>query len=224
MPTTPRYAMAIDLERCTGCHACSVACKAEHEAPLGHFRTKVYYYDEGAYPQVRRWFLPVVCMQCAEAPCLKACPTESIQRGEDGVVRINTETCNGNGRCEEACPYGAIYVDPLRHVADKCDFCSNRLRFGMQPACVETCPSEALVFGDLNDDESRISRFKTKYAAELNVLKPASGAEPQVAYRGLKQDLERKVPAGRNHDPRSYEIETWSKLQARFDTGQEKPS
>lgn len=224
MPPAARYAMAIDLERCTGCHACSVACKAEHDVPLGHFRTKVYYYDEGAYPQVRRWFLPVVCMQCAEAPCLKACPTGSIHRGEDGVVRINTETCNGNARCEEACPYGAVYVDPLRHVADKCDFCSNRLQFGMQPACVETCPSEALVFGNLNDDESRISKFKTRYAAELAVLKPASGAEPQVAYRGLKRDLERKVPAGRNHDPRSYEIETWARLETRFDSGQEDPS
>ena len=221
MPKAPHYAMAIDLERCTGCHACSVACKAEHHVPLGRFRTKVYYYDEGTYPDVRRFFLPVVCMQCAEAPCLKACPTQSIERGEDGIVRINAETCNGNGRCEEACPYGAIYVDPLRHAADKCDFCSNRLRAGMAPACVETCPSEALVFGDLNDDESRISKFKTRHAAELDVLKPTSGAEPQVAYRGLKRELERKVPAGGNHDPRSYEIETWAKLEARFDPGPE---
>lgn len=221
MPKAPRYAMAIDLERCTGCHACSVACKAEHEVPLGRFRTKVYYYDEGTFPDVRRFFLPVVCMHCAEAPCLKACPTGSIHRGEDGIVRINAETCNGNGRCEEACPYGAIYVDPLRHTADKCDFCSNRLHAGMEPACVETCPSAALVFGDLNDAESRITKFKTQYAAELDVLKPASGAEPQVAYRGLKRELERKVPAGGNHDPRSYEIETWAKLEARFDPGPE---
>ena len=221
MPKAPRYAMAIDLERCTGCHACSVACKAEHEVPLGRFRTKVYYYDEGTFPDVRRFFLPVVCMHCAEAPCLKACPTGSIHRGEDGIVRINAETCNGNGRCEEACPYGAIYVDPLRHTADKCDFCSNRVHAGMEPACVETCPSAALVFGDLNDAESRITKFKTQYAAELDVLKPASGAEPQVAYRGLKRELERKVPAGGNHDPRSYEIETWAKLEARFDPGPE---
>src|SRR6185437_3908471 len=221
MPADPRYAMAIDLERCTGCHACSVACKAEHDVPLGNFRTKVYYYDEGAYPDVRRWFLPALCMQCVEAPCLKACPTNSIRRDEDGVVRINTQTCNGNGRCEGACPYGAIYVDPLRHVADKCDFCSHRLQAGMEPACVETCPSEALVFGDLNAPDSRISKFKARHAAELSVLKPESGAKPQVEYRGLKRELERKVPAGRNHDPRSYEIDSWSQLEASFDPERE---
>lgn len=221
MPTTTRYAMAIDLERCTGCHACSVACKAENDVPLGHFRTKVYYYDEGSYPRVRRWFLPVVCMQCADAPCLTACPTSSITRGEDGIVQINTQTCNGKGRCVEACPYGAIYVDPLRHAADKCDFCSHRLAAGMEPACVETCPSAALVFGDLGDANSRISKFKAKHAAELTVLKPEAGADPQVAYRGLNRELEGKIPSGRNHDPRSYEIETWARLQARFNPERE---
>ena len=222
MSKETRYAMAVDLERCTGCHACSVACKAENEVPLGHFRTKVYYYDEGRFPQVRRSFLPVVCLQCAEAPCLKACPTGSIERGNDGIVRINAQTCNGNGRCEDACPYGAIYVDPLRHIADTCDFCSHRLQAGMEPACVETCPSEALVFGDANDPESRVSRFQAKYAGELTVLKPDSQAEPQVRYRGLKRELEQKLPHGRNHDPRSYEIDTWATLKSEFGSPGEK--
>lgn len=217
MSETPRYAMALDLERCTGCHACSVACKVENRVPLGHFRTKVYYYDEGAFPRVRRHFLPVVCMQCAEAPCLQACPTRSISRGEDGIVHINTRTCTGNGACEGACPYGAIYVDPDRHVADKCDFCSHRLAVGMEPACVETCPGEVLVFGDLNDPESRISRFRAARGAELTVLKPEEGTKPQVEYRGLVRAMEAKVPHGRNHDPRSYEIETWATLRADFD-------
>jgi len=212
-----RYAMAFDLERCTGCHACSVACKVENHVPLGNFRTKVYYYDQGEFPRVRRHFLPVVCMQCEDAPCLKACPTQSISRGEDGVVRINTATCNGNGKCEHACPYGAIYVNPLTHTADKCDFCSHRLEAGMAPACVETCPGETIVFGDLNDPQSRISQFVAKQDDELAVLKPDEGAKPQVRYRGLVREMEGKIPKGRNHDPRSYEIETWDSLESAFD-------
>ncbi|HWB10581.1 MAG TPA: 4Fe-4S dicluster domain-containing protein [Pirellulales bacterium] len=210
------YLMAIDLERCTGCHACSVACKVENQVPLGNFRTKVYYYDEGRYPQVRRWFLPVVCMQCVDAPCLKACPTDSIHRDDDGIVRIDTDTCRAHGKCEEACPYGAIYVDPLRNVADKCDFCSHRLAVGMEPACVETCPSGALVFGNANDPESAVSRFRAKHQPELTVLKPDEATQPQVAYRGLRRDLAKKIPKGHNHDPRSYEIETWAELRAEF--------
>jgi tetrathionate reductase subunit B len=217
MPDTPHYAMAIDLERCTGCHACSVACKVENDVPLGHFRTKVYYYDQGQFPQVHRHFLPVLCMHCQDAPCLTACPTQSISRGEDGIVRINQATCTGNGRCAEACPYGAIYLDPEANVADKCDFCSHRLAVGMEPACVETCPGGTLIFGDLNDPNSPISRFHNRHRIELTVLKPEEHTRPQVQYRGLLRELERKVPRGRNHDPRSYEIETWATLQATFD-------
>lgn len=214
------YVMAFDLERCTGCHACSVACKVENDVPLGNFRTKVYYYDEGRYPTVRRHFLPTVCMQCKDAPCLQACPTKSISRGEDGIVRINPETCTGNGQCVEACPYGAIYVHPDTGQADKCDFCSHRLEVGMEPACVETCPGGTIIFGDVNDPNSPISRFRARFKQELTVLKPEENTEPAVQYRGLRREMEQKIPKGRNHDPRSYEIETWATLQATFDREQ----
>lgn len=213
----PRYAMAIDLERCTGCHACSVACKVENQVPLGNFRTKVYYHDRGRFPDVRRNFLPMMCMQCADAPCLRACPNKAIARGADGIVRVDPNTCRGNGACEDACPYGAIYVDPQRNLADKCDFCSNRLEAGMEPACVETCPGGTILFGDLNDPKSPVSQFHARHRLELTVLKPEEKTDPQVHYRGLDRELERKVPKGRNHDPRSYEIETWATLEASFD-------
>lgn len=216
MTAKPRYAMAFDLERCTGCHACSVACKTENDVPLGNFRTKVYYYDQGTFPQVHRHFLPMVCMQCEDAPCLDACPTKSISRGEDGIVRINVNTCKGNGPCVDACPYGAIYVDPLRNIADKCDFCSHRLEAGMAPACVETCPGGTILFGDVNDPGSPISKFTKRRKLELTVLKPEENTKPQVQYRGLMREMEKKIPKGRNHDPRSYEIETWATLQATF--------
>ncbi|MFN3651883.1 MAG: 4Fe-4S dicluster domain-containing protein [Armatimonadota bacterium] len=213
----PRWGMVLDVERCTGCHACSVACKVENDVPLGNFRTKVYYHDRGTFPQARRDFLPVVCMQCADAPCMKSCPTQSIVRLENGIVHINQETCQGFGKCEDACPYGAIYVDPQRNVADKCNFCEHRLEAGMEPACVETCPGEVFVFGDLNDPNSRISRFAAEHADELKVLKPGEKTQPQVRYRGHRREMERKVPKGRNHDPRSYEIQTWATLRPTFD-------
>lgn len=209
----PHWKMAVDVERCIGCHACSVACKVEHDVPLGVFRTKVYYYDEGRYPQVKRHFLPTLCMQCEDPPCLKVCPTEAIVRDPDGVVRIIEEKCDGIGLCERACPYGAIFA--AKDVgAVKCDFCSNRLAHGLQPACVETCPAEVLVFGDANDPASPVSRFLAKHGDTARGLKPEAGTKPAVLYRGQHPDIERKIAPGRNHVPESYELEYWASLDA----------
>ena len=80
--------MALNVERCIGCHACSVACKVENEVPLGRFRTKVYYYDHGKFPKVKRNFLPTLCMQCEDTPCLKSCTNNAIEMGKDGIVRV----------------------------------------------------------------------------------------------------------------------------------------
>jgi tetrathionate reductase subunit B len=198
------HQIAIDLQRCTGCHACEVACKTEHDVPLGNFRLMVYYRDHGKFPAARRDFLPSMCVQCVDAPCIKSCPTGSLKRGKDGIVRVQTETCVGTGKCVEACPYGAIYVDPELKVADKCDFCSNRLGHGLEPACVETCPTQALMFGA---DAERFLAATPK--AEVGILKPDLVAKQAVKYRGLDAELGKKVPAGRNHDPKSYEIESW---------------
>ena len=209
--------MAIDLERCIGCHACSVACKVENEVELGFFRTKVYYHDQGIFPHTKRSFLPALCMQCEDAPCIEACPTDSIGRSAEGIVGINFHSCDTRGDCISACPYGAIHIDPVQSVADKCDFCSHRLSRGMQPACVEACPTEVLIFGDSRDPVSPIARFHAKHGEELGVLKPGKGTQPQVTYRGLgrvvPREMENKLPENRNHDPHSYEIDTWAALK-----------
>jgi tetrathionate reductase subunit B len=213
--TPPRWKMALDVERCIGCHACSVACKVENHVPLGRFRTKVYYWERGTFPNVKRSFLPTLCMQCEDAPCLKACRHEAIERGADGIVRIIPDKCDHAGDCEAACPYGAVGCDD-NDVADKCDFCSHRLAVGMEPACVETCPAEVFQFGDANDPNSPYSRFMARHAGKTAVLKPEENTRPSVAYKGHEKAMEAKIPKGRVHDPYSYEIETWTQLKPLF--------
>lgn len=224
---TARWGLAIDTERCIGCHACSVACKVENSVYLGMFRTKVYYHDfqgkdAAGKTAPRRAFLPALCMHCEDAPCLKACPTEAISRGPDGVVRIDAGTCDRSRDCVKACPYGAIHIDPVAQVADKCDLCSHRLEIGMQPACVEACPAEVFAFGDLDEPDSAIRRFEARHKAELTVLKPEEGTRPMVKYRGIgsvvPRAVENKLPKGRNHDPFTYEIDTWAELRADYGT------
>lgn len=222
----PKWGMALDLERCIGCHACSVACKVENSVSLGHFRTKVYYYDYAAtnphnhQPTMKRAFLPTLCMQCEDAPCLDACPNDAIVRGADGIVRIVESECDRSRDCIKACPYGALHIDPVAQIADKCDFCSHRLDAGMEPACVEVCPADVFAFGDLNDPASRINAFHDKHRKQLSVLKPEEKTRPLVHYRGLggvvPRAMEHKIPKGHSHDPHSYEIDTWAELKARF--------
>lgn len=211
----PRWKMALDVDRCIGCHACSVACKVENSVPLGRYRTKVYYWEHGKFPNVKRNFLPTLCMQCEDAPCLKACPSDAINRLADGIVRVDPDKCDHSGDCEKACPYAAIGCDD-NDVADKCDFCSQRLSVGMEPACVETCPAEVFHFGDANDAQSPYSRFMARHGSKTAVLKPEEKTNPSVTYKGHTKEMEKKIPKGRIHDPYSYEIETWAQLEAEF--------
>ena len=215
---SPQWKLAVDVERCIGCHACSVACKVENNVPLGRFRTKVYYWEHGKFPKVTRNFLPTLCMQCEDAPCLKACPTKAIIRKTDGIVRVDPDLCDHENKCSDACPYGAIGCDE-NDIADKCDFCSHRLEAGMDPACVETCPADVFHFGDANEPASKYSMFMKRFGSETKVLKPEEKTKPSVAYRGHTVEMEKKIPKGRVHDPYSYEIETWAQLEAEFPRG-----
>ena len=152
-------------------------------------------------------------MQCADAPCLKACPPKAIRRGADGIVRIDAALCqsekNCGSPCENACPYGAIHTDPQSGLADKCDFCSDRLDAGLRPTCVTACPTEALIFGDAGDVASPIARYLASPRG-ASAAPIERGGKPQVLYRASHPAAVALMPSGRAHDPRSYEIETWA--------------
>lgn len=183
--TTPHYGMVIDMRRCVGCHACTIACKMENHVSEGFFRSRVVEADKGQYPNVTRVKLPRLCNQCAQASCLAVCPTGATHRDKSSMIVINKDLCIGCGYCVAACPYDMRYVDPLTETADKCDFCLDRVNAGLIPSCVSTCIAHARFFGDLNDPNSTVSKLIQKHKA--GVLRPDLGLEPSVYYIGLEE-------------------------------------
>jgi tetrathionate reductase subunit B len=186
----PQYGMVIDARRCYGVHACSVACKAEFNVPLGATRSWVEFIEKGSYPSVTRSFLPRLCNHCSEPNCVSVCPTGATwKRKEDGIVVVDPDICIGCKYCIHACPYDARFINADTGNADKCDFCIHRVSKGLEPACVEACPSRARVFGDLNDPNSEVSKLIA--SNPVTVLRPEKGTEPNVYYIAAEHADER---------------------------------
>jgi Fe-S-cluster-containing dehydrogenase component/formate-dependent nitrite reductase membrane component NrfD len=182
-----RYGFIIDQERCIGCHACTVACKEEHNIAVGVNRTWVKYIEKGSYPDTRRHFAVLRCNHCDNAPCIEICPTIALFRRPDGIVDFDHERCIGCKSCMQACPYDALYIDPDRNTAAKCNFDASRVEMGYKPACEIVCPTQAILSGDLDDPASRISR---RIAMDkVSVRKPEKGTKPKLFYVGVEGDL-----------------------------------
>lgn len=180
-----RYGFVIDQRACIGCHACTVACKSENEVPLGVFRTWVKYVEKGEFPNSRRHFLVERCNHCENAPCVEICPTAALFKRPDGIVDFDKDRCIGCKSCMQACPYDAIYIDPETNTAAKCHFCAHRLDVGLQPACVQVCPEEAIIFGDLDDPTTRISKLVGRESVQ--VRRPEQGTRPKLFYVGADE-------------------------------------
>jgi len=177
-----RYAFLIDQTKCIGCHACTVACKMENNVPLGVFRTWVKYIERGEFPQVRRFYTVLRCNHCDEAPCVEICPTSALYKRLDGIVDFDNSRCIGCKACMQACPYDALYIDPENGTAAKCHFCAHRIDVGLEPACVIVCPTQAIMWGDLDDPNSSVS--KTLRNNPSVVRKPEQKTKPKLFYVG----------------------------------------
>ena len=175
----------IDQTRCIGCHACTTACKSENDVALGVFRTWVKNVDVGTFPAVRRHFAVLRCNHCEDAPCVEICPVTAMYQRPDGVVDFDEDRCIGCKACMQACPYDAIYMDPDSHTAAKCNFCSHRVDEGLLPACVVVCPVEALLFGDMDDDSSRVAQALATHTP--TVRRPEQRTNPKTFYLGAHE-------------------------------------
>jgi Fe-S-cluster-containing dehydrogenase component/formate-dependent nitrite reductase membrane component NrfD len=175
----------IDHSRCIGCHACTVACKAENDVPVGSFRTWVKYTEQGAFPEVRRSFAVLRCNQCTDAPCVEICPVRALDKRPDGVIDIDPAACIGCKACMQGCPYDALYLNDASGTVEKCHFCVHRTERGLAPACAVVCPTEAIVPGDFHDPESVVWQMRTE--GGLAARKVEAGTGPNVLYREVAE-------------------------------------
>ena len=178
------YGFAIDLRKCIGCHACTIACKSEHQIPIGVNRCWVKTVEKGSFPDTKRFFFPVLCNQCDDAPCVSICPTNTLFKRRDGIVDFNSDSCIGCRACMAACPYDQLFIDPNTHTAEKCNFCANRVENKLQPACVSVCPTECRIFGDLDDPSSEVAQIVAREA--VTTRRPEKGTKPKIFYIGAE--------------------------------------
>jgi Fe-S-cluster-containing dehydrogenase component/formate-dependent nitrite reductase membrane component NrfD len=175
-----KYGFVIDNRKCIGCHACTVACKSEHDVPVGVNRTWVKQIEKGEYPNTRRIFSVLRCNHCADAPCVTICPTQALFTRDDGIVDFDNRRCIGCKSCMQACPYDALYIDPETNTAAKCNYCAHRVDIGLEPACVNVCPEHAIISGDMDDANSEIAQLIS--LEQVTVRKPEKGTIPNVFY------------------------------------------
>jgi Fe-S-cluster-containing dehydrogenase component/DMSO reductase anchor subunit len=193
-----RGAFVFDPNRCTGCSACELACSIENRLGTDRSWRSVLTFNERAMPGVPLFHLSLACNHCETAACMEACPALAYERDPaTGAVLINQDACIGCRYCSWACPYGAPRFEPGRGVMEKCTFCSHRLADGRKPACAALCPTGALDYETLREDQLvaqmegmprtelgpsiRILPLERRSTAGLtNVVNTVSSAEPPL--------------------------------------------
>ena len=186
----------LDINKCTGCRTCHVACKDLHDLSVGPMLRQVRNFEVGSYPEVDGFRYATSCHHCNKATCVDACPVQAIFYGEDGTVQVDQEICLSCKLCSDACPYDAPQFDPLNEdKMIKCDSCKGIREAGENPVCVDACTMRCLAFGDMDE-------LRTKYGLdlvnELPILPDASITEPNL--------LLKAKPASLRNDYKEVEI------------------
>lgn len=179
--------LVIDLDRCSGCDSCIVACKHENDLPLGMYYNRVNAVGpNGTHPDIEMYWLPVQCQQCANPACVHVCPTGASYRDEaTGVVLVDKSKCIGCKYCMMACPYGVRTFNEKEGVVEKCTLCSHITAedVNAEPACVHNCCCGARFFGDLDDPDTAAAKAVAE-AGEQNCyrLPDPGSASPATVY------------------------------------------
>lgn len=181
----PHYSMLIYQNRCIDCELCLEACMKTNHVPKYGYRTAILEREAPKSTGTKREFVPVLCNHCNRPPCVRGCPTKATWKDEKtGIVMMTYHKCIGCKTCIAACPYNARYYNDERTSVDKCDFCfDTRLSKGFKTtACAEACPANARVFGDLSNPSSEVYRMVHQIEKTVWVIRPESGAVPNVFY------------------------------------------
>ena len=188
--------MVIDLSRCTACYGCFVACKDEHwendyppysvgQSRFGQFWMNLTKYERGVYPYIKVAYMPMLCQQCGNAPCIKAAKNGAVKRKRNGIVVIDPKKAIGQKQIVEACPYGAIFWNEEKNLPQKCTLCAHRIDEGKIPRCAQICPSGCITFGDFDDPESEVSKLLA--AGKAEVFHPEWKTKPNIYYTNLEK-------------------------------------
>ena len=192
-----RYGLAVDIERCTGCYSCFLACKDEHvgndylptsaaQPETGHSWMRIEEVEHGAGTKVKVDYIPIPCQQCADAPCIRPEFGDAVYRRADGIVVIDPIKAKGRKEIVDSCPYGAIFWNEAAQLAQKCTLCAHMLDSGEKiTRCAETCATQALFFGDLDDPESSIAKMLAEKAGKVEIYRPELGTHPLMKYVAL---------------------------------------
>lgn len=176
--------IVVNLDRCTGCFGCEIACKMENNVALGQRWSKVFTVGPvGEYPNMTRYALPTMCQQCKDAPCVHVCPTGASYRDSNtNVVLVDKEKCIGCKYCMMACPYGVRSWNKTEKCVEKCTLCGQLTSAGKLPACVKSCAAGARFYGDLDDPNSDVSKELAKFPAEAVHTLEDQGNGPCIHY------------------------------------------